>query len=232
MKKVSLKNWKVYGAEFLSIFVAVISAFALNNWNDNRKDAHSESKILIEISNGLEKDLEDIRLNVEGHQLGISACRYFRDVITDKHTNPDSLVFQFHKLTRDFVSIQNTAGYETLKSKGLELVENDSLRLKIIALYEYDYKTLQKLEEEYHEMQFALNYFKDINAILVPRFITDDTGAFIGLDDTIEITDREKRKLLMYLWKIEENRKFILMYYQAIEANIHDVRKRIETYIS
>ena len=57
-------NWKKRGGEFLSIFVAVISAFALNNWNDNRRDANSENKILVEISNGLEKDLVDIQLNV------------------------------------------------------------------------------------------------------------------------------------------------------------------------
>lgn len=31
-------NWKKYGIEFLSIFIAVIAAFALNNWNDNRRD--------------------------------------------------------------------------------------------------------------------------------------------------------------------------------------------------
>jgi len=35
MKK---KNWSVYAFEFLSIFIAIISAFALSNWNDNRND--------------------------------------------------------------------------------------------------------------------------------------------------------------------------------------------------
>ena len=151
MKK---KKWKKYTFEFLSIFVALISAFALSNWNDNRKDSLSENKILTEISNGLEKDLDDIKLNIGGHKTGISACNYFRDVFAGKNIEADSLMFHYFNLTRDFVSIQNTAGYETLKSKGLELIKNDSLRLKIISLYEYDYNTLRKLEEEYTEMQF------------------------------------------------------------------------------
>lgn len=53
MKKIEFNNWTKYGFKFLSIFIAVISAFALNNWNENKRDAHSEHKILIEISNGL-----------------------------------------------------------------------------------------------------------------------------------------------------------------------------------
>ena len=53
MKK---RNWKKYGFEFLSIFIAVTSAFALNNWNDNRQNQISEEKILKEIKNGIELD--------------------------------------------------------------------------------------------------------------------------------------------------------------------------------
>ena len=64
--KIKKAKWKKYSFEFLSIFVALISAFALNNWNDNRKDSLAESKILLEILNGLEKDKKDIELNVKG----------------------------------------------------------------------------------------------------------------------------------------------------------------------
>lgn len=60
-----MKNFKNYGLEFLSIFIAVVAAFSLNNWNDNRKSEFSEDKILKEISNGLEKDLSDIEANLE-----------------------------------------------------------------------------------------------------------------------------------------------------------------------
>ena len=59
MKIPTFKNWKKYTFEFLSIFIAVSSAFALNNWNDNRRDRNAERKILEEIYNGLEKDLDD-----------------------------------------------------------------------------------------------------------------------------------------------------------------------------
>jgi len=153
------KSWRKYGLEFLSIFIAVISAFGLENWRLANQENQSETKILKEISNGLEADLLDTRLNMAGHENGIKAAGFFLDLLEDKAENPDSIGIYYHYLLRDFISIQNVAGYETLKSKGLELIKNDDLRLEIISLYEYDYSTLKKLEEEYLEMQFFQSFF-------------------------------------------------------------------------
>ena len=220
-------NWRKYGFEFLSMFIAVVAAFALNNWNENRRDARSENKILIEISNGLEKDLGDIKLNYGGHLTGISACNYFRKVLVETNTNTDSLMYHYFNLTRDYISIQNIAGYQTLKSKGLELINNDTLRLKIISLYEYDYNTLRKLEEEYAEMQFHENYFKEINAAIAPNFKTDSIGNVTGIALPLKIKENEANKLLIYLWKIQTNRTFILEYYSEIEKKINELRSDI-----
>jgi len=230
-KKKKSGNWKKYGFEFLSIFIAVITAFALNNWNEKRRDSNSENKILIEIDNGLDKDIEDIKINIGGHKQGILACNYFTRAFNGIEVDSDSIVLHYFNLTRDYISIQNTAGYETLKSKGLELVQNDSLRLKIISIYEYDYNALQKFEEEYFEMQFQKNYFKEINEELAPYIEFDATGEIIGLISPLEIPKYKKQKLLLYLWKIKRNRNYILRYYSEIETKIFSVRKSINNEI-
>ncbi len=203
--------------EFISVFIAVVFAFALNNWNDNRKDNIVERKILSEISNGLKKDLEDIKTNIYGHKEGVKACKYWRRIINNDKFNQDSLLTHYFNLTRDFVSIQNTAGYETLKSKGLEIIKDDTLRLKIISLYEYDYKTLEKLEESYTEMQFQNSYYKELNKIISPYFIFDNKGNIKSVKMPIVINITDKNTFLSYLWKIEMNRNFILFYYSEIE---------------
>ena len=227
MKKIDFAPWKKHGFEFLSIFIAVISAFALNNWNDNRNADKSESKILIEIANGLEKDLEDIKQNEKGHKQGISACKYFRDAMSNKNVTSDSLMIHYNNLTRDYISIQNTAGYQTLKSRGLELIKNDSLRLKIISLYEFDYQILRKLEEEYYEMQFHKNYFKEINKSILPNFNFDENNMISGVNLPLKMPIEEKKILLMYLLKIQGNRNFILSFYAQIENKITEVQKSI-----
>lgn len=224
MIRVNRKSWKRYGFEFLSIFVAVISAFALNNWNENRKGRDAEDKILAEIYNGLRKDLSDIDMNILGHQAGNRATKYFRDLLRGDEVNKDSLLLYYFSLTRDFVSIQNTSGYETLKSRGFELIENDSLRSRIISLYEYDYNILRKLEEEYYEMQFQQNYFQEINRILSRNFVFDDKKRFVGIETPLRITADEERLLLSYLWKIKVNRDFVLGYYADMRNRVQKVR--------
>lgn len=221
-------NWKKFTFEFLSIFFAVISAFVLNNWNDNRRDHRSESKILMEISNGLDKDLNDISSNLVGHKHGIEACQFWRDLFTDGKPDFDTLTQYYYTLTRDFISIQNTSGYETLKSKGFELIENDSLRTKIISLYEYDYQILRKLEEEYSELQLHDNYFNEINRFIAPNFQFDSIGNINGLELPIKLSKSDRNILLSYLWKIQFNREFILKYYTLVEEKIKLLKKEIE----
>ena len=229
-KKVILKNinWGKYLFEFLSIFIAVVAAFALNNWNDNRRDSKAESKILIEILQGFEKDIEDAQTNVMGHEVGIKACKYWRKIINNEPVSQDTLARHYLRLTRDFVSIQNTSGYEALKSKGLEIIKNDSLRSKIISLYEFEFKTVLKLEEDYHELQFQRNYFNEFNRIVAPHFQYDQKGNPVGIDLPLKISKADKNIMLSYLWKIEINRGFILVMYAELEETLMALSAEIE----
>ncbi|MDH7445774.1 DUF6090 family protein [Aquimarina sp. 2201CG14-23] len=221
------KNWKKYIFEFVSIFIAVVSAFALNNWNENRRDNTAKQKILEELNNGLKNDIEDLNINLNGHKRGIKACEFWRNVIQNKEMTLDSLQFRFIELTRDYTSLQNSSAYETLKSRGLELIENDSLRSELISLYEYDYYTLKILEEEYEEMQYQKNYFKEINEFLAPSFVFDENGVLISLETPINLSKKQKNILMSYLIKIELNRKGVLRFYQKTKKKVKSLEEKI-----
>ena len=222
------RSWRSYAFEFFSIFIAVVSAFALNNWNENRRDRRAETSILQEISNGLAKDLDDIKDNTNGHKAGMESCAFWNRKLNGDTSGTDSVVQQWLNLTRDFVSIQNRSGYESLKSKGLELVQNDSLRYNIISLYEYDYNTLLKLEEQYQEAQFHKSYFPRINAIIGPHLIFDNQGQIRGLNMPLELSDEERNEVRSYLWKIASNRYFISGFYARIDEKVRDLRAQIQ----
>jgi len=222
------RSWKSYLLEFLSIFIAVISAFALNSWNENRRDHNAETKILSEISNGLQKDIKDIQENMMGHEWGVDACNYFVRLVQGEIVGQDSVAQHFLRLTRDFISIQNRSGYETLKSKGLEVVEDDSLRFAIISLYEYDFSTLQELEEEYAEMQFYESHFSTLNTLLSPHFVFNKDGQLVSIDLPLQLTSSQKNDLLSRLFKIELNRTFILRFYSGIEEKVKKIKQMIQ----
>lgn len=216
-----------FAFEFLSIFIAVISAFALNNWNEERRDRNAEEKILSEIRNGLEQDKLDIGVNIYGHRTGLDACDFWLNVIQNRPVPEDSISMKLLDLTRDFISIQNSAGYESLKSKGLELITNDTLRLDIISIYEYDFATLKNLEEEYEELQFQRNYFRDFRDILGPYLIWNEEGQITGIRRPVQLTPKEKSVLMLDLWKIRTNRKFALYFYQEVNAKVDRILEKI-----
>ena len=187
-------------------------AFALNRWNEDRKDRNSEHKILLEIQHGLKSDLNDIGTNIWGHQKGLQACDAF--VLAINGQEIDSVAFHYHHLFRDYVSIQNRSGYEALRSNGLQLVENDSLRSAIINLYDFNYEILEKLEESYQEMQYFSNYFEDMNEILIEHMQVDSAGNLTGFKIGDELEEGQRKYLLNQLNRIKENRAFVTDIYQ------------------
>lgn len=217
-----------FTAEFFTIFISVIAAFSLTKWNENRRDRLSENKILSEIHNGLHQDLIDLQENITGHTEGIKAIRFFKNAILNKQEETDSLPYYFFVLTRDFVSVQNTSGYETLKSKGMDIIVNDSLRKDIISLYENGYKTLRKFEEEYSEAQFFQSYFKDFSSLLVPDFNINEKGTLLNLNLPLQLTEEEKKILITHLWCININREFILGFYMNLQKNIENLQHQID----
>jgi len=208
MKKIKLptKNFKKYLFEFLSVFFAVTFAFLLDRWNQNKTERLTEKTILTEIYNGLERDSIDLHNDERSIQYNLKAVDYFRRLVDDIEVDNDSLATYYFYLTRDFITIQNTSGYETLKSVGLEIIENDSLRKTIIDLYEVRYKLYKKFTEEYDENKYMKTYFENINTPIAPNFTYDKRGNITGITQPVNLNDEEKNLVKSYLWRIQVNR--------------------------
>lgn len=225
----SKKNhWSNYLFEIVSVFIGVTLAFGLSKWNENRRDYQSERKILIEIRNGLKLDLKDFTENIYGHRVGIKACKYFRKLALQKPVGVDSVKGHYYALFRDYISIQNKSGYEALKSKGLEFISNDSLRLKVISLYDYHYEILEKLEEDYQEVQFNKSYYHPINNLLADFMIFDERGDFRSIQQPLKLSLRDKNLFLSYLLRIETNRRVLEMYYLQVEKKVKELIKELD----
>ncbi len=221
------KNWKKYAFEFLSIFIAVVSAFALNNWNDNRNNNHSEQKILTEIKNSINIDIHDFNININGNKLSLKADSIFRALINGKKVSQDSIGIYYTILFRDYIPIINKSAYESLKANNLKTISTDSLRLQIISLYDYYYSIIEKLEYEVPEMKSYKNYFQRINTILYPLMEFNEHGELISINNLNQLDTNQKKEILSYLWRIRNNRIFKLRKYDQIIKVIEKVEKNI-----
>lgn len=216
-----------YAVEFASVFLAVFMAFALNNYSAERRDRAAEHRILVDISTGLDKDLVDIEGNILGHRNGIKACDYFRRWAVDQPVGLDSFRLYYSSVLRDYINAQNTAGYANLKSRGLEIIRDDSLRNEVVSLYEYDYNLVRKLEESYAEQQFFAQHYDDLVRILTPFLTISEDGRELTLGPSHGLAERDRKDLMIILYSVMSNRQFTLQIYSGLETRLKQVQTSI-----
>lgn len=222
------RNWKKYLYEFLVIFISVSLAFALAKWNEHKKTQRVAEKTLLEIKNGLKYDINDFHLNMAGHQRGIQAVSYFRKYLRGEPVRSDSIDSKLMRLLASYISIQNNSSYESLKAQGLDIIENDSLRLDIISLYDMSYEILIKLEENDTESQFHQNYYNSFVDILGEYFIFSEEGKLVDIKPPNSISNRNRNILYSHLNYIEKIKKNLIRNYKSVEKDAEKLMKSIE----
>lgn len=228
--KLNIPNWKNYAFEFLSIFIAVVSAFALSSWHERQNDEASAEKILLEIRNSIDKDAHDFQNNISGNNFSLRADVVFQDLLKLEPVPQDSMGLFYLLLFRDYIPVINKSAYNSLTTNNLKLIANDSLRLQIIGLYDYYYRIIEALEYDVPEMQSYSNYFAKINDYLHPYINFDPTtGKLISFDPPIDLTEKQKNEIRSYLWRIRNNRHFKLARYELIIKQMEQVKQNIET---
>lgn len=122
------QKWPEYFLEILALIIGIYGAFALDNWNEERKESFQEIKMLGEVSSALEDDLRDIGYNIEWHASGKTSCEIILNAFEENVSYHDSLGRHFGQMMRFTQFIPNTGAYQSIKAKGLQIITSDSLR--------------------------------------------------------------------------------------------------------
>lgn len=143
------KKYFIYAiGEILLVVVGILIALQVNNWNERRKNRISEMQSLMIVKENLTQDLDDFEKNIIHLGNRVQACVILLNSSMNNIEYHDSLAYH---LLYSYVFphfTPNESGYELLKSKGIEIISNDSLKLAITNLYEYGYKYLYTWESE------------------------------------------------------------------------------------
>jgi hypothetical protein len=156
--------------EIVLVVLGILIALQINNWNENRKLRNLEHKLLIDIrSNLIASDL-NLKFNLA----------YNKNTITNyenilKHIEEDlpyhfSLDSAFSYISYWSDPTFTFTAYETLKSKGLDIIKNDSLKKAITDIYEVSFPFVMnemKAEWELHQrlvLPFVVKNIKYFNS--------------------------------------------------------------------
>lgn len=120
--------------EIALVVVGILIALQINNWNETRKRTNSEHQILTTIKNSLINDTLMLRDATNNARRSNDAIKF----LLTKPVFSDSLTTSFILALSATTFQANTSPFEQLKSLGLEMVRNDSLRNHLVKHYDYN----------------------------------------------------------------------------------------------
>lgn len=153
MKKIlaQLKiKWPEYLLEILVIIIGIIGAFMLNSWHEGRQERNFEVKMLNELHNSIQQNIDYLDLAIQRSDEAKVSCNLILEYFDNGNAYHDSLDLHFSRSLFWFHPSINNNAYESLKSYGLHIISNDSIRENLGQIYEWKFiERLSIRQEEY-----------------------------------------------------------------------------------
>jgi len=130
--------------EIVLVVIGILIALSINNWNESRKTKKFEHEILKDIANGIEDNYFQIELSLRNNKASIESANIILNALENNLPYNDSLDVHFSKSISWVSAKFNNNGYESLKSYGVNLITNDTIRGSV-GIYDVGWmETLQK----------------------------------------------------------------------------------------
>ena len=150
--------------EIILVMIGILLALQINNWNNDRMEHKLETNILSEILVNLKKDVVNLNSKIRYNQGKQKLNNEVLEHLEQKTPLTDSLRLSYDRLSGRGNFEPITVAYENLKTKGVDIIKNDSLRIAISELYDFKYYYVtEDLRRDYehvralHESQIFTN---------------------------------------------------------------------------
>ncbi len=128
--------------EIALVMIGILLALQVNNWNEQRKDRVTEQKLLIALQEDLLVNINRLNKEILLEQRTINqANKIIKHLDERKPYNP-SLDLTFAEAIYSPDITISTSSYESLKFKGIDIIQRESLQRSIINLFDVVYSNL------------------------------------------------------------------------------------------
>jgi hypothetical protein len=147
-------NWQYALGELVLIFLGITLAIAFQNWNEQKKQERLEGVVLQQLKVALDNDLQDVNANLATHNRGKKSCQKMLQILTSPGlVAPEDLLRNVMPAIDFTFLVSDISTYEYLKSVGLHIIQNDSLRRQITYLYDVVYEGIYGVENNAKPIQ-------------------------------------------------------------------------------
>jgi hypothetical protein len=188
--------------EIALVVIGILIALSINNWNEQRKYKNLEISMLTEIRASLEESLIEINDMIESNGKKLENYAVILNHIDNSLPYNLSLDAYFGTLPNWASPFFNYSAYETLKTLGANLISNDSLKNRIIRMYDQD---LEYLVSDYDKTEW--NYTNSVVMPFYSKHIEHDVKSYKALPNNYNelINNVEFKNILKYLMFLRSN---------------------------
>ncbi len=220
------KYFKYAIGEIVLVVMGILIALQINDWNEDRKQRQKEIVNLLELKKGLESDLNtEFMPGINRYNEMGKASNNLRGFYNNTETIPnDSLIKYFRRsLGGEWNFIFNISTFENLKSTGIDVISNDSLRSKISSLYSNEYPELIARGDRvlrFYENQVRPVLHDNVNLYnsILSKNDLDNLKNNIQITNRIRSLNSQRRGLLIIAKNIKPK----------VELLINDINKELE----
>jgi len=128
--------------EIVLVVIGILIALQLNIANELRQEKKVELNLLNDIKSDLIESQKDIKKTYSINQNQIAQLRYLATYVSEDLTYTAELDTIFGSFPTWSSPYLTYTSYETLKSKGVDFIQNDILKRKITNIYESEFANL------------------------------------------------------------------------------------------
>jgi len=154
------------------LFIGILIALQINNWNTNKQLRKSELETLSEIQVALNQDMSILTTNIENLETKI---RHSRLVILhienklpyDKKLDNLFIDMYYHRGYKTF----NNSGFELLIERGFDIIQNKQLRKRITKNYTTDLSDINGILIRIEQLGLiqADNIYDNFKLVKIPK---------------------------------------------------------------
>ncbi|PKP26480.1 MAG: hypothetical protein CVU03_02780 [Bacteroidetes bacterium HGW-Bacteroidetes-2] len=128
--------------EIVLVVIGILLALQINNWNENRKMHLQEIKLLSDLQLELKKTLDEIKEGMELIKVTIEDINRIEYYIKNGLPYSTELDSSFGRIPHNYAGFFNSAAYNSLKTMGIGIIQNEKLRMEIINMYDVKFLSI------------------------------------------------------------------------------------------
>jgi len=162
MENKTSKYFKYALGEILLVVIGILIALQINNWNENRKDTHKETKILRSLQSELKVDLQNIKAQLFYKEESISNFTNALDVLSNKKKSTKEELNKYLNTLLQVGGVDlNKTTFNNLQTTGeIRLIKNKSLADSIVGYYNTGYLGWETALRDYTRNQIGPYFMK------------------------------------------------------------------------